>query len=315
MSKFFSCYKKVLALVLSLAALLAAIGPATYAPIDADSLKLNFAVIADTHIATLPEEARGIRLALGLRDVAKAQVRSDAIVICGDLTERGSEYEYNKLGGVLKTFCKTDNLLPQMGNHDIRGITVFGDLRRPYSYGADLYRDFLADTAGIVEDTIYFYKIIKGCYFILLNTEAVKDLATSISADQLSWLDTLLEQAAGTGNPVFVFNHQPMRSIGDDAAALMSVLQKYNGLADIFFIAGHKHDGFSANTFTNDGTLYFADLPSYGKEPDGDYNKVGSGFQVELYEEKIVFRARNFIQGEWESQYDWTMDLASRTSI
>ncbi len=309
MSKFFGSYKKVLALVLSLAALLAAIGPATYAPIDADSLKLNFAVIADTHIATLPEEARGIRLALGLRDVAKAQVGSDAFVICGDLTERGTAYEYKKLGAVLNTFCRTDNLLPGMGNHDIRGVKLGSEFGTSYERSAAKYRAFLADTTDIVEDTIYFHKVIKDCYFIVLNTEEVEELETSLSADQLSWLDGLLAQAVGSGKPVFVFNHQPMRRVGKDAAALMAVLQKYNGLADVFFIAGHMHDGFSPNTIKNDGTLYFVDLPAFGKDSDGEYPTPGSGFLVELYEEQIVFRARNFIQGEWKSECDWTIAL------
>ena len=95
MTKFFSSYKKVFALVLSVVALLVALGPATFAPVDADNLKLNFAAIGDTHIAPFPENARGVILAKGLRDMAKAQVKSDALVIAGDLTEVGliSEYE------------------------------------------------------------------------------------------------------------------------------------------------------------------------------------------------------------------------------
>ncbi|HZK39599.1 MAG TPA: metallophosphoesterase [Clostridia bacterium] len=312
MTKLFSKLKNYLVIALSFAALLASIGPATYAPIDADNLKLNFAVIADTHIATLPEEARGIRLALGLKDVAKAQVRSDAFVICGDLTERGTAYEYKKLGAVLNTFCRTDNLLPGMGNHDIRGIKISPEFGPSYEKSAAKYRAFLADTTDIAEDTIYFHKVIKDCYFIVLNTEEVEELETSLSADQLSWLDGLLAQAAASGNPVFVFNHQPMRRVGKDAAALMAVLQKYNGLADVFFIAGHMHDGFSPNTIKRNGSLYFVDLPAYGKKSDGEYPTPGSGFLVELYEGEIVFRARNFIQGEWKSECDWTIALAGR---
>ena len=309
MMKLFGSFKKLIALVLSLAAMLAAIGSATFAPLDAENLLLNFTVIADTHIATLPEQARGSLLAIGLRDMSKAQVKSDALVIAGDLTERGTAYEYDKLGGVLKTFCKTDNLLLQMGNHDIRGITYVGDWRRPYDEGAKLYREFMFETAGIALETVYYYKVIKNCYFILLNTETPEDLRTGISAAQINWLDGLLEQASGTGNPVFVFNHQPTKSIGPDAATLMNVLQKYNGAADIFFITGHKHNGFSADTITNDGTLYFVDMPAYGKVPDYTNRKVGSGFQVELYEDEINFRPRNFISGEWIADCERTIEL------
>lgn len=314
MSKLFDRFKKILAAILSLVAMLAAIGPATFAPIDADALKLNFSVIADTHIDTLSNNGRGTTLAKGLRDMAKAQVKSDALVICGDLTEHGTALEYKKLGTVLETFCKTDNLLPGMGNHDIRGRKIADEYQQPYELGAYKYRTFLSKTAGITEDTVYFYRVIKGCYFIVLNTEEVEELETGLSADQLSWLDGLLEQASGTGNPVFVFNHQPMRRVGKDAAALMAVLQKYNGEADVFYIAGHMHIGFGANTIKNDGTLHFVDLPSYGKAPSGDYNKIGTGFQVELYADSIFFRARDFVGGVWVPEYDWTIGLASRTS-
>lgn len=314
MSKLFDRFKKTLAAILALVALLAAIGPATFAPIDAQNLKLNFAVIADTHIAPLSENARGIILAKGLRDMAKAQVKSDALVIAGDLTEAGLVFEYDKLENALKTFSKAENLVLEMGNHDIRGIKTFGEYRQSYEFAAAKYHSFLAGAAGVEEETIYFHKIIKDCYFIALNTEEVRALETHLSPTQLGWLDTLLAQAVASGNPIFIINHQPMESIGEDAPALMDVLQEYNGAADIFFITGHKHRGFSANTIKSDGTLHFVDLPSYGKKPGGEYNKTGSGYQVELYEERIVFRARNFSRGEWLSEYDWTIGLASRTS-
>lgn len=303
-------FSKFIALVLSAAAL-AMQGPATFSPVDKDNIKLNFSVISDTHIATLPENARGIILAKGLTDMAKAQMKSDALVISGDMTERGTAYEYGKLGGVLKAFCKADNMLLQMGNHDIRGIAYIGEIRRSYERGAGLYRGFMLETAGIALDTVYYYKIIKGCYFIMLNTEELEDLRTSISDAQVNWLDGLLAQAVGSGNPVFVFNHQPMRSIGPDAEAVMSVLQKYNGAADIFFISGHKHNGFSADTITNDGTLYFVDMPTFGKVPDYTNREAGSGFQVELYADEIIFRARNFAGGEWIEGCDRTIELTS----
>ena len=301
--------KKAIALVMSLAAMLAAIGPVTFSPADADSLLLNFSVISDTHVAPLFDSARGILLARGLRDMAKAEVKSDALIISGDMTESGTITEYYKLGSELKALCKADNLLPEMGNHDIRGIKTGGEYSQTYEYGAGKYKEFMKDAAGIAPDTVYYCKIIKGCYFIVLNTEAAESNQTYISPAQISWMDGLLAQAETAGNPVFIVNHQPLKYIGDEAAAIESVLQKYNGELDIFFISGHYHNGFSAQTITNDGTLYFVDMPSYGKAPDGEYNKTGSGFQVELYADEIIFRARNFANGLWESGFDRTIEL------
>jgi 3',5'-cyclic AMP phosphodiesterase CpdA len=265
--------------------------------------------VADTHIEPGKAANRTTLLAKGLRDMSKASVPADAFIIAGDMTESGTIPEYITLGATLKAFAKADNLLLEMGNHDIRGKRVDGEYSQNYEFAAGKYFEFLKRTAGITEDTIYFYRVINGCYFIVLNTEGVLGLQTVLSAEQLQWADDLLAEAALSGNPAFVINHQPISAVGAAAAQLNAILLKYSGVLDVFFISGHHHHGFSANTIKNEGTVYYVDMPSYGKAPGSGYNGLGSGFQVELYENEVIFRARNFVKGEWLTDYDRTITL------
>lgn len=301
--------QKILAFILSAVSLLASIGPVTYTPLDEENLKLNFAVVADTHIQPDKAADRTTLLAKGLRDMSKASVTPDAFIIAGDMTESGTIPEYITLGATLKAFAKADNLLLEMGNHDIRGKKVDDEYTQNYEFAAGKYFEFIKRTADIAEQTIYFYRVINGCYFIVLNTEGVLGLATVLSAEQLQWADDLLAQAALSGNPAFIINHQSMTSIGEAAGQLDAIMQKYSGVLDIFFICGHHHRGFNANSIKNQGTVYYVDIPSYGKTPGSGYNEGGTGFQVELYEDEIIFRARNFVNGEWLTDFDRTITL------
>ncbi len=301
--------QKILAFILSAVSLLASIGPVTYTPLDEENLKLNFAVVADTHIQPDKAADRTTLLAKGLRDMSKASVTPDAFIIAGDMTESGTIPEYITLSATLKAFAKADNLLLEMGNHDIRGKKVDDEYTQNYEFAAGKYFEFIKRTADIAEQTIYFYRVINGCYFIVLNTEGVLGLATVLSAEQLQWADDLLAQAALSGNPAFIINHQSMTSIGEAAGQLDAIMQKYSGVLDIFFICGHHHRGFNANSIKNQGTVYYVDIPSYGKTPGSGYNEGGTGFQVELYEDEIIFRARNFVNGEWLTDFDRTITL------
>ena len=294
---------------MSFFSLFATLGPVTFSPVDANNIKLNFSVISDTHINDDIISAPKQTLVKGLKDITKAKIKSDALVISGDMTETGTESQYDRLGNAIKYYAKADNLLLEMGNHDIRGETKNGVSLLSYEQNVAKYFDFLKDTAGISESTVYYYRIVKGCYFIVMNTQAIEGLQTYISDVQIQWIDDLLAAASAEGNPVFIINHQPLWYIGDEAPAVNNVLQKYNGLLDIFFISGHYHHGFSDSSIASDNTIYYVDMPSFGKAPSSGYQNVGSGYQVELYENQIIFRARDFAKGEWLSEYERTIDL------
>lgn len=300
---------RAIAMVLSVVGAFAVLGPATFEPVDADNLRLTATVIADTHIGNVLELNRVNLLSKGLKDMSNAVVPVDALIIAGDMTERGTQGEYLQLASLLITQAKSENLLLVAGNHDIRGIGVGGLYPQTYEYGAGKYFEFLNRTTGEKPDKIYFYKVINGYYFIVLNTEAVDRLQNHLSPEQVAWADGVLALAAQEGKPAFVINHQSFSAIGDGNAQLDAVLQKYSGTLDIFFISGHHHRGFGPNSVKSRGTVHLVDLPSFCKVPSNGYPETGCGFQLEVYDREVLLRARNFVEGEWLPEYDFAVAL------
>lgn len=309
MANFQRLLVRALAMVLSVVGLFAVLGPATFEPVDAENLRLSATVIADTHIGNVFELNRVNLLAKGLKDMTNAVEPVDALIIAGDMTERGTQGEYLQLASLLITHAKTENLLLVAGNHDIRGIGVGGLFPQTYEYGAGKYFEFLNRTTGEKPDKIYFYKVINGYYFIVLNTEAVDRLQNHLSPEQVDWADGVLALAAQEGKPAFVINHQSFSAIGDGNAELDAVLRKYSGTMDIFFMSGHHHRGFGPNSVKSRGTVHYVDLPSFGKVPNNGYLEMGCGFQLEVYDREVLLRARNFVKGEWLPEYDFTVAL------
>jgi len=302
---------KILSVLLSLISLFALAGPATYAPVDAQNLRLSFTAIADTHIDNIFNGTRVPLLEKGLKDMSKAQVKNDALLIAGDLTEGGMQWEYFKLAYALKTRCDIENILPVSGNHDIWGPRLQDGTRlMNYEYNADKYFDFLRNTAGIETETVYFSRVIKGYLFIILNSEKLED-ETYLSDAQILWLDSLLAAAAGEGKPVFISCHHPLASIGDEADDLYAVMKKYDGQLDIFFLTGHWHTPFGAGSILTDGSVTFAALPCYGKGTQSGPGKTGTGYCVEVYDGEVLFRARDFTGGAWVPEYDTAVALTA----
>lgn len=302
---------KILSVVFSLISLFALAGPPTYAPADADNLRLSFTAIADTHIDNVFNGTRVPLLAEGLEDMSKAQVKNDALLIAGDLTEGGLQWEYYKLAYALQTRCGADNILPVSGNHDIWGPRLQNGTRlMNYEYNADKYFDFLRNTAGIDTATIYFSREIKGYLFVILNSERLED-DTYLSPAQIGWLDSLLASRAGGGKPVFVSCHHPLASIGDEADDLYAVMKKYDGRLDIFFLTGHYHTPFGSGSIVTDGSVTFVALPCYGKGTASGPGKTGTGYCVEAYDGEVLFRARDFTGGRWLPEYDRAVALTA----
>ena len=92
-------------------------------------------------------------------------------------------------------------------------------------------------------------------------------------------------------------------------------MKKYD---NVFMISGHIHTGISnADTKAELGyesvekvdNIWSLNLPMIN-----GFNEVGEWFPgtsytVEVYEDKVVFRARNFMTGLWRPEYNYTAEL------
>lgn len=276
----------------------------THSVKDKENISLNFSVLSDAHIeGNNPETYKNFTKIL--YDVKNTDTKNDALVMLGDNTMNGQHIESIFFYGLEKVISPADKIINVMGNHDTGN-------------GNDVYDECLSKFIGYNNaffdadiDKPYFYDIVNGYYFITLGSEEDGVDYCHMSLTQYEWLEDLLNEAAYQGKPVFVFNHHPYYLI-DCEKSVSTLLNSYD---DIFYFYGHTHWPINNyDTFTDHGNYVSVNLPRCtdiltddGDETD-DYS--GVGLQVEVYEDEVVLRMRNFYDGGWLEEYEKTYSLA-----
>ena len=266
-------------------------GRTTIEPLDQDNVKLQFSVMSDVHVETNNLEVfEGF--AKALRDIAASKHRQNALVLLGDNTTNGKYSEYVMLYSLLSHYNCTDNTLAAIGNHDMAHATV--DPREAIALLSFFYQSY----TGTQNDKPYYSKTINGCPLIVLGGEVVhRDATADFSAEQLAFLDDAM-RGAETGKPIFVFLHQPLSRIGAQAGEIRGILERYK---NVYFFSGHLH---SPQSVTKSGGVTYVNLPSLT-----GIRASGTGYQVEVYDDTVVLRARNYIAGEWLEDDVYTAKL------
>ena len=297
---------------------------------------LVFGVISDTHLRTLKSRPPPrpwwpdtfLRKALGyFRDA-----NVDAVVHCGDMANYG-EVEAMRMHADVWNATFPHSRAPDghvveklfvTGNHDAEGENANARVRELYSDPETRAREVLsADMAGNWE-RIWgepyeeaWHKVVKGYHFFGAHWKAdrmrmmrlVKDALSGDAAD-----------AAGPARPFFLLTHSRLMPPERNAIAAF----KDRALA--FF--GHNHESstnwntiyYEPNTFPRiqvppcispDWDLKFrgeanvTKFPLLGKEKAG---RCRQGFLVEVYDDKVVIRRREFAEGGSLGP-DWVMPL------
>ncbi len=140
---------------------------------------------------------------------------------------------------------------------------------------------------------------------------------TNYGEEQGIFLDKELSEAAATGLPAFVVCHKPIVGQNDQeevhecgsmqpesSERIVAVMEKYK---NVFYISGHMHEGINGdytqdnlgfrNIETVNGVTYVS-LPSYLLFNRYGYMGNGMGMQMEVYENEVIFRTRNFSAGD-----------------
>jgi Icc protein len=152
-----------------------------------------------------------------------AQLDPDAVLVKGDLTDRGLPEQYTAF---LATFGE---LGPRM--HHVRGN-----------------HDAMSDPALAIEGAPYAVEL-PGVTLAVLDTTAPGHVGGALPAAQVEWLDDL---GASATNPVLVFGHHPVWDLDttrpvdphyvitrEGSAALIEVVKRRERIAGYF--AGHTH--------------------------------------------------------------------------
>lgn len=269
----------------------------SYEAKDADKLITSFTVLSDIHI-----EGNNYPTFREFSEILKEVHNSednDTLVFLGDNTMNCQDIESIFFYGALKAANPADNLVIVPGNHD------FGNGTGDY----EMYRDrFLkyANFAGADIDSPYFYKVIDGCYFIVLATESDTVNDMNISDAQLQWLKGVLDEAAKTDKPVFVFNHYPVNYIQNgEYTKLSDVIDDYNNL---LYFCGHTHEPLSSSSVSVVNGVQQINIPKSTEHATEGY-ECGFGAVVEVYDSEVLVRFRDFDDGKWVEGYEYSYPI------
>lgn len=291
--------------------------PADNNPIKAknpDEVKLTFTAVADSQVNAFLTNR--IYLEYAFDDISSAETRQDALVIAGDITENSLTEEWDIVYGLLEKYSPADNYIFATGNHDIR--------LRSHSQVVDRFTSYYNGFADAQIDGLYYSMDINGYTFAVVGSDEQSLEKQVISDTQLEWLDKTLAEATKDGKPVFVIIHQPLKNthglpalwnngvgdsghLGNQSDEVYEILNKYD---NVIMISGHLHTGFGEYTYEQVGNIHSVNLPAVGmKNADGEYCEYCIGYTAEVYDDEVLFRARDFGKGEYVPEYDITIEL------
>ncbi|MBR5825482.1 MAG: metallophosphoesterase [Clostridia bacterium] len=273
---------------------------------DSENVRLSMAIIADTHLPN--RESAELNLKNTFIDIGNSKESFDAFLIAGDIADYGTKNEYKRFFRVLDEQKAVPHLFVTMGNHDAR---IF------FKQNTKILVDKINDYLKLGTDKVYYSYDIKGYTFIVLCTEKRILEKAYISPEQIAFLDKELERGTKDGKPVFVMCHQPFSEthglpevwktgdMGEQNDEVRAVMEKYR---NVFFINGHLHGGIFekvAETINEENGVWSISIPGYRKLNNFGIQDCGTGYFCEVYDDRVVFRARKFISGEY-LQGDYT---------
>lgn len=289
-----------------------------------DGVQLNCTIVSDTHIdikhpiPALPK----FFVKRALTNAKKSKNTVDAFIVIGDTTSRSSKINWDM---AKETFSKVKapakNILIAIGNHD-----TWCDEDDDTAFKR--YLSYTAEITGEKHEKTYFSKVINGYHLIFLGGESDCGCGAFISDEQVEWFKNEMKSASESGKPVFVFCHQslngkhglprtfdkdedpnasPMEGgIGEKSDEIKEILEQYK---NVFYFSGHSHMGVSGedtykkegySSFEKYGSLHLINLPSLScGNHHGINNKLGVGFQLEVYNDSVVIRPRETKLHRW----------------
>ncbi len=267
-------------------------------------------------------------LTRGLKNLKKAEAHIDTLLVCGDITNYADEDSLIRYYDIIGKYSPV-SVITLSGNHDLRHnqfskVTPETALEYFLKHTNNYY--------GSDYKVPYYSKDVNGYKFIILSDEVISDdpeIEVILSKEQLDFLDRELAAATADGSPAFVCCHWPVDGtngqelifpettgkINIELNDIKSVMEKYK---NVFYISGHIHGGIKStaavkisgisNVEQKNGVTYIS-LPTYGSVNFFGYTAPGTGIQMEVYEDKVVLRPRNFITNNWFANAVHTVDL------
>ncbi len=293
------------------------------------SLVSSFAVMSDTHV---DDDAPDYDNNLGnaLDDIVQNWDAVDSIVVNGDMTNNGYQYQYD----IFEQRAKAAGLsFPEsftcvMGNHE-----QMGDGTHTQESVENLHANFLERTGA---SSIYYDRYVGGSHVVVLGPDeyvSPYDVTSTdtfkLSTAQLSWLSSLLDEDRSAAVPSFVFVHEPLKYTVTDSYpggwGYENSLEDDDDLRSVIFshpgailFSGHTHSYPDvvqrvpgANLFVGTGSVAYAYAQgeTYLSD-DGSYDSFG--WLVRHHEKAVEFCMRDFLSRQWVVGSHYVCQLGPR---
>ena len=281
---------------------------------DEENCLLSATILSDLHMeGTNPERHK--RVGGVLQAAEKAD--NDVLVLLGDNTMNGQVIETLFAYGLVCRFFDSKSVISAPGNHDMDTSEntngTFDTLSKRF---VTMRNGFFGNDGN----KVYFSREENGYKFIVLGGEGrtEEDGKQIISDEQLDWLENELAAAADSGKPCFIVNHYLVYGRnGGRSYANFNITDQNDRLTEIletsgvrtFYFCGHSHYGVSDDSVQTTKNVTYINLPATGNPgnyypANEDCGKDGIGMQMEVYENSVVLRFRNYLTGQWLDGYD-----------
>lgn len=315
-----------------------------------NTLKYEFQVISDQQIST-SSPCFYRRSKKAFEDIRENSPSSELIVVNGDIVDEAKAENYDSFYDSYSSVYQNEEtkLAVGLGNHEFiiqnedpyyTGVSQ-EELTQRYETRLSLWKNKTGNQSP------YFSMKVKGSSFIFLGTTKMPGALdgntradATLGEEQLAWFKTQVDEAKRTGNPIYVFSHGSLRDTVDGSLTSKNqtwygykkeeedeIRKVIDGIDNLFFFSSHSHWSFENGTpylAQDDGASFFNTAAvGYLWEGNGNghsykngsyENGGGQGLYVEVYDDQVFIRGRQFeaadsISRYWYSDYQVVMPI------
>ncbi len=271
-----------------------------------ENAKMTFTILSDVHMEGNNKDKFEL-FGEAIRDINAAEENHELIFL-GDNTMNNQVIELSAFYGILDEYYSGFYNVVS-GNHDLcpsdYNIGDYDDLK-------ERFLDYDNEFNSSCGDNLYYTFGVGKSIFIVLGSESDAGINEDISDEQFEWLENELKLHEDNEKPIFILNHYPLNHtwedvwtdghIGEDSERLREIMK--NSKNRIIYFSGHLHMGLYDNriSYINEDNITYINVPAFGADNtvvNADIQDKGMGMYVEVYENEVIVRVRNFAEHKW----------------
>ena len=311
---------------------------------SAEAPEYVFGIVSDTHVQNSNSADYNVKFKDMLSDINAIIASSNAknsetgIFINGDAIDANSQngpateidtyskVQYQNLWAMKAEASPNVPIYLAIGNHDLWPRPSQGE-QEALASATNLFLQNAVLPNGSRPTSMTYDFYIGDCHFVFLGDDDIDTNYATISDEHLEWLDETIAEGYESGK-TFLFLHQTLSNTVAGAitehldqehngvvneAELRAVLRKY---PDALMFSGHTHYSLNSVDASFDGgdghmPKFFA-TSSVANPVDTHGTVIGNGASegliVEVYENKILVRGRDFKNDLWMASAQYAIE-------